>query len=967
MPVILLVYLASSHNSTQNGAFSPEQRAQFKQVLKREAHQYGGQVMSVVGSRALLSFSIGNPVSCALALQKALTTDTQAPIQVLHVGDVPGRDVLQDDEVFQTLNQLQEVAWPGQILLSAEAARVCQLPAGVVLRDLGVHLLPDLSEPRRIYQVGLSSISSAEFPPLRSLGQYAHNLPAHTVPFVGREAELESIITFFRKNRGRWLSILGPAGIGKTRLAIQAGARLIQDFRHGVFRISMSHLTSLNTFLIALGDALHFSFYGREELEKQLMTYLQDKELLLILDNCERCFEAQAWLNKLIETAPSLRVIATMRERLYYPYETVLELGGLALPHVESNEAIEKAAATRLFLHCARLNLPYFKPNAEEQAAIVRICATVGGMPLGIELAAAWVGGLSCQDIAEELETNLDFLETSLSSTPGQERSLRGLFNSTWGLLGEDLQKTLVNLTVFRSSFDAEDAAAVVECSTEALQTLADKSMLQRQGEQRFELHRVILQYAQEKAIASSMEKVRRRYVHHYLQKLAHRLSGLRGNQQLTTLQALAMDQPHALLAWQWGLEYGEYELLRQALPTLIQFMDMRGLWQEALQLLEQVRQKMEQENSPSDVTLLFTADVITGVGLFNLRMGRHQQAEQWLRRAMELYEQSHHQEGLATVLYRLGDTLYSVGEYEQAEALYRRSLNLFTQNNDVWGQIALLNNLGNLLLNLGKPEEAKVCYERALHLADSIGEQWLRSTVLSNLGNQLYEEGNFDAAIQVNEEALALKRAFGGRMGIAVGLLNLSACYNALKKYTLAENLLRESISTYREIGDWRGLASAHEVLAETCNAQGRYDEALQALGEALRLHRLMNNRWGLASVLNSVAHSLVLSGTPHLAQDYLREAWRILQVLNAPQLKVSTLVEYAASLSAQGAYAEAYRVLEVAFRYGLSTPNRDYGATLREQVSRYLTDEQRVALREQVAHLSLEEAGKGLLTEEA
>lgn len=965
MPVILLVYLASSHNGTLNGALSTDQRAQFKQVLKQEARQYGGQVVSVVGSRALLSFNIGNPVSCALALQKTLSTPDQAPIQVLHVSDVPGRDALQDDEVFQTLNQIQEVAWPGQILLSAEAARVCQLPVGVLLRDLGVHLLPDLSEPRRIYQAGLSSLSAGEFPPLRSLAQYAHNLPAHTVPFVGREAELDSVIAFFRQSKGRWLTILGPGGIGKTRLALQAGARLIQDFRHGVFRVQMTHLVALNTFLIALGDALRFSFYGREELETQLMNYLHDKEVLLILDGCERCLEAQEWLNKLLETAPAVKVIATARERLYRPDETILELGGLALPRVENGESLEQAAATRLFLRCARLNQPLFRPDAEERAAIIRICAAVGGMPLGIELAAAWAGGLSCQDIAEELEMNLDFLESGVSaSTAGQERSLRGLFNSTWSLLDSDLQQTLIKLTVFRNSFAVTDAEAIVECSAAALQALADKSMLQRHGEQRFELHRVIQQYAQEKANAARIEQVRRRYVRHYLQKLAHSLSGLRGGEQLATLQTIAMDQQHALQAWQWGLEYRDYEALRQALPTLIQFMDMRGLWQEARQLLEQVRQHIERDVAAADRTNLLSADVIMGLGLFNLRLGRHQKAEEWLRRAVELYEQTHQQDSLAHALHRLGDVLHSVGEYGQAEALYRRSLNLHIQQNSVWGQISVLNNLGNLLLNLGSQEEAKACYQRGLSLAESIGEQWLRSTILSNLGIQLYEEANFAEAIRLNEEALALKRAFGGRMGIAIGLLNLSACYNALKKYTLAENLLRESISTYREIGDWRGLASAHEVLAETLNLQNRHEEALQALGEALRLHRLMNNRWGLASTLNGVAHSLTLSGAPNLALDYLREAWHILQTLNAPQLKVATLVEYAAVLTAQEAYAEAYRTLDVAFRHGLSTPNREYAAMLRDRVSRHLTDEQKVALREQAARLNLEEAGADLLT---
>ncbi len=959
MPTLLLVHLASRQSRVLNGEFSPEARANFKRRVTYRARQYGGKVLQVLAHRAIIAFHTGDPLSCALALKDDLTQETHAPIQVLHCGTVQGSDALSEQQTLQTLFTLQGVAWPGQVLVSAEAARSCQIPGGIFLQDLGVHLLPDLLEPRRIYQLA-RNVTGETFPPLRTLSHAPHNLPPQVTPFVGREKELITITGFFRNAAGRWLTLLGPGGIGKTRLALQAGALLIQDFQDGVFRIAMGHLATLNAFLIALSDALRFTFYGREGVAQQLSTYLKDKQVLLVLDGCDQSLEAQTWLSELLNTARGVRVLATARQRLHVPHEEILDVQGLQLPDLKTGQKLEDASATRLFLQSARFHVPDFTPTPEDEAAIISICARLGGLPLGIELAAAWVNALSCQEIAEEVQASLDFLDAALTDdVSGQERSLRKLFDSAWQLMSKPLQETLGLLTVFPADFAAEDAVAVVQRPLDHVQALADKSMLKRLSGERYEIHAVLQPYAREKTLEPTMRALQERFCEHYLHKLEQALPNLRNANQLETLQTLVKERQNMLQAWQWGLRLRRYETLRKALPALVMFMDMRGLWQEAQGLLQQMLQTLWQGSTPPKAEEGLAAGVFAALGLFALRMGQHQQAEVWFKRALELYERQHDQEGIAYARYRLGDVRYTQGDYEEAETLYRSALEIASARHDLWGQMVILNNLANLLLNVGRHDEAKALYQQCLALAEQTGEQWLRATVLSNYGNTLYNEGDLETALRFTQEALDIKRTFGARMGIAAGLLNLGTIYTALKKYTVAETLMRESIQVYREIDDWRGIAAAHEELGYTLTNLERYDEALEAFGESLRLRRLMNDRWGIVSALKGVAHGLTRSGAAQLAMDYLHEAWQILLSLHAPNLQAAVLIEYAATRLALGEYADAYRTLEVVLRQPVDAINQVYALELRQRLSHYLTGEQMVRLRQQVTHLSLADMG--------
>lgn len=954
MPIAFLVQIAAREGRAEQ-PLSAEERAHFKAIVQEEARRYGGQVLQVLAQRAMLNFVKGDPISFALALQDRLANPIWAPIQVLHAGQVAGEDTLSDDRMLNTLLSLQAAAWPGQILLSAAATQICQLPPGIILRDLGVHLLADLLEPRRIYQVMRSTSPTESFPPLRTLSQHAHNLPAYPTPFIGREETLEYIIRFFRQAEGRWLTLLGPGGIGKTRLALQAGARLIEDFADGVYRIAMGHLGSLNTFLITLGDVLGFTFYGREDLQVQLGTYLHDKEILLILDSCERSPEAQAWIAAQQMNAPNLRVLATARERLYVPREVVVELAGLPLPDPERGLTLEKAGATRLFLECARLNVPNFKPTAEDKAAIERICTLVDGLPLGIELAAAWVGALPCRDIADELEYNLDFLATTVNGKAREERNLRRLFETAWARLNPGLQQTLLRLSVFPADFAETDAAAVANCTSDELHALADKSMLQSQGNGRFVFHRILRQYAQEKMSPQVAQTMQRRFIEYYLEKLTQSLDALHGAEQLSTLEAIGREWVNHVQAWTWGLERREKRFLQQALPTLTLFMDMRGLWQDALRRLQEAMQDLWQGAPPPEEDEELLAMLLAYTGLFELRMGQTPKAETHLQRALALFEKHHVTEGIAYASYRLGDTAYGQGDYAKAESYYQRGLELYTALHDVWGQMAVLNNLANLLLNLGKTAEAQACYEKCLEYAKQSGEQWMRSTILSNLGNVRFHAGDLEAALTYNQEALSIKRALRGRMGIAATLLNLGNIYNLLNKPTIAEGLLQESLTVYREIGDWRGLAAAYEEMGHTYSTQKRHQEALEAFGESLRLRRLMNDRWGVVSSLKSVAQGLTQSGSPHLALEYLREAWQLLATLDAPPLRTTVLLAYAEVLTAQDMYDKAYLIVEVVLRESQDAINRLHATHLRQRLSFLMTEERRENLRHQAASLTL------------
>lgn len=314
---------------------------------------------------------------------------------------------------------------------------------------------------------------------------YYNNLPAQTTSFIGREEELTLIEQYLSNPACRLLTIIGLGGIGKTRLALQAAATTDQ-FRQGICFVGLASISSPDFLISTIASALNFPLYGRGDPKTQLINYLGDKEMLLVLDNFEHLISGAGLLVEILQRAPHLKMVVTSRERLSLQEEWILDLQGLTFPEGEEMVLLENYSAVRLFLQRAQQVQADFWLRYLDKPAVVQICRLVEGMPLGIELAAAWIRTFSCREIAVEIEKNYDFLTTSLQNIPKRHHSLQAVFEHSWGLLSEEERKVFSQLSVFWGGFSRKSAEQVVGASAFLLSALVDKSLLRRTDTDRY-------------------------------------------------------------------------------------------------------------------------------------------------------------------------------------------------------------------------------------------------------------------------------------------------------------------------------------------------------------------------------------------------------------------------------------------------------------------------------------------------
>ena len=371
---------------------------------------------------------------------------------------------------------------------------------------------------RRVDRLPPPALSAAPLPGQTRPARRS-NLPAAPTPLVGRESELAALTQLLDNPQCRLLTLVGPGGIGKTRLAIEAAAARREVFVDGVVLASLAAVNSPTFMLPALASALGFSFYGSTNPRNQLLNHLSEKQMLLVLDNLEQLLEGVELVADILRRAPGLKLLATSRERLNLLGEWVVEVQGLAVPPAGQAKGVEECSAVALFVQSARRAKAGFALRAGDEPAVAHICRLVEGMPLAIELAASWVRMLSCQEIAREIEHNLDFLVASTRDLPERHRSLWAVFDHSWKLLSGEEQRELSQLSVFRGGFTRQAAEAVAGASLAALSSLVTKSLVRRASAlddlTYYDLHELVRQYAHVQLRgAGDIDRLSQRFAH---------------------------------------------------------------------------------------------------------------------------------------------------------------------------------------------------------------------------------------------------------------------------------------------------------------------------------------------------------------------------------------------------------------------------------------------------------------------
>src|SRR5690349_19156110 len=522
--------------------------------LRAAFAEHEGVEVDTQGDAFCVAFArASNAVAAAADGQRALAG---GPIRVrmgLHTGEPR-----LTDEGYVGLDvhkgaRIAAVGHGGQVLLSPTTRAFVD---GNV-RDLGVHRLKDLSAPERIYQLEIEGLS-CEFPLLKTVEAGIKNLPLPRTSFVGRASELEAIDRLLEDPGCRLLTLVGPGGAGKTRLALEAAARRVDRYPHGVHFVPLASVASPDFLAPALAESIQFSVDGAHSgfsAQEQLLDYLSERSTLLVLDNFEHLVERSGLLNEVIERAANVELLITSRERLNLQSEWAFDVEGLGL--VEDDQG--SGSAVRLFVERATQVQPNFSLDDAGYSQAARICRLVDGMPLGVELAASWVSALSAAEIADEIEANIDFLATSMRDVPERHRSLRAAIDQSWRLLTDEQRGAFSRLSVFHGSFDRSAAAAVTGADLRLLSELVAKSLLRRPDFGRFELHELLRQYAAEQLRSSPAEEAdaRERHARHYATMLLEREEALLGSELADARDELRGELENLRAAAEWLIAHG--------------------------------------------------------------------------------------------------------------------------------------------------------------------------------------------------------------------------------------------------------------------------------------------------------------------------------------------------------------------------------------------------------------------------
>jgi predicted ATPase/transcriptional regulator with XRE-family HTH domain len=637
------------------------------------------------------------------------------------------------------------------------------------------------------------------------------NLPTAPTPLVGRQPELTALGQLLHDPQCRLLTITGTGGIGKTRLAIEA-ARSNQDiFADGACFVPLAPLSSPAFIVPTIADALNFNFQGHIEPRIQLLNYLRAKRMLLVLDNVEHLLDGVDLFTEILQHAPAVKVLVTSRERLNLRGEWVFEIQGLPVPPTDQITDVEEYSSVALFMHSARRAQTGFELANEEISHVVHICQIVEGMPLGIELAAAWVHALTCREIAREIERSMDFLATSMRDVPNRQRSLRATFDHSWSLLPTNERQVLCRLAVFQGGFEREAAEQVTDATLQSLSALVSKSLVRHAESGRYDLHEVVHQYAQSHfADDPQADMIHHRHCEFYLTLLRNRENDLKGSDQRKAFRELTNEIDNLRAAWFWGIKSRKFALIGSASRSFGRLFEIGG-WHRA------------------------------GIDTF----------EPVVRASKGVSGDVESQKALGIALAQQALLSFRRGRFDKAQELYRDSLDVLRPFGDpcllhdqlvIWGIIKHLN---------GEIERAKSLIDEGLVCAQAAGDQWSTAYALYNQGYIASLLGHYRQGNELMQSGLSMWRELGDPQYTALGLNFITPTLIQLGRHEEAIANLQESLSLCEQVGDRWGKGTAYRFLGSVDLALGNIDEAQSNIRKSLDLFNEFTTGWDIIQSL--------------------------------------------------------------------------------------------------------------------
>lgn len=690
---------------------------------------------------------------------------------------------------------------------------------------------------RQEFDAEPSAETTALFQRIRAAGQGPrHNLPAATTGFVGREQELAQLRRLLASSDTRLLTLLGPGGVGKTRLAVETARACEAMFLNGVWFAPLASVSSQPGALAsALAAALSMNTSGANPVAQQVLDYARERELLLVLDNMEHLLDETGWLGDLLSQAPHVKLLVTSRERLDLQAERLFALDGLPVPPGAAEA--ESFAAVQLFLRRARRVQPDFSPRSAELAAIGRICRAVQGLPLGLELAAAWAGQLSCDEIADQIEEGLDFLITTRRDVSPRQRSLRAVFDWSWSRLIEDEQTVFQRLAVFRGAFSRPAAGQVTGASLPVLTALVDKSLVWRRGAT-YQLHEVARHFAAEKLrLAGREDDTQARHARYYTELLASNKTRLESHEQKIVLEELDQEMDNVRAAWQRLITQQDVGGIAAATDGYYQFLAIRSRFREGVEAFDAVRLAVQPLAATDPAARLTYAKATARAGRFLSFLSRFSEARSLLEESLAALRELGERDEMAFALNHLGGTARMEGNLALAEHCLEECLALRRATDSQAGQAVALLELAGVAFMAGDFEKARVRCEDGLAVAERVGDTQTTAHLLTGLSLSHRELGQLPQALDYGRRSQSIYQELSDSYGQMQALLTLGELSRQMDRLVEARQFCQQAVQLAQEIGDRSGEADGHYRLGQIAAGLAERAEALKQLRQGLEL----------------------------------------------------------------------------------------------------------------------------------
>lgn len=731
----------STHLLEDLGERYAEVLEEHRRLLREAFSRHGGVEVDTQGDSFFIVFERAN--DAVAAARDVQQTPTTLPVRV-RVGIHTGEPVITEWgyvglDVHRAA-RIMDAAHGGQVLVSDATRQL--LGSTVKLRDLGEHRLKDLGAPQRLHQLG-----NGDFPPLRALHQT--NLPTQPTSLVGRERELEEAGALIASHR--LLTLTGPGGSGKTRLALQLAADAVEQFPHGVFWIPLQGVRDA-----ALVEGAIATAVGAET---DLVAHIADKRILLLLDNFEQVIEAASTVSLLLAGTPAAKVLITSREPLH--------LGG---EHCYPVDPLPQNDAEVLFVERARAVDPGFRPTG----AVREICRRVDGLPLAIELAAARVALLEPHELLTRLDSRLSLLASRSPDAPTRQRTLRATIAWSYELLEPGEQQLFRRLGVFPGTFSLEAAEAVCEADLDTVEALVFKSLVRRLGSGRFGMLDTIREYALDRLVESpEVEGIRRRHAEFYLAvaESANLNAGKWDVEREIRPDIAFADQDNIRGALEWTVARGQVALGLE-LATAMDFFWVINDPHEGRRWFGSLLGAPEAGSVSPEIR----AHALRAYGGSTDIAGEDKAAERLYEQSLALFDQLGDELGRAQLMMRLSVQAMRRGALEHARELAEVSHEIHERKDSRWGQAQSIGMLGAIARDAGNLERAYELITESREIAREIG--WWESGMLAELAQLSMDAGRFEEGEAAARESLSLAEGIRDRAGrvFGVGLLARAA-----------------------------------------------------------------------------------------------------------------------------------------------------------------------------------------------